>query len=1700
MGCPIEVEDVFGPAVASTCHWGFDFTLLFEEIFFGIVPVVVLSVLIPLRLFQLYRRQPVFRPGVFYYIKIACHAANSTIQLVKLIFLVIPNFVPKTRASIATAALSFYISLLLLALSHFEHLRSVRPSALLSLYFGLSILFDTIRARTLWTIEGNLPFAVAFSVDLGFKLALFIFESLEKESGYRRATYETVSHETAGNVFTRGLFWWLNPLLWKGFRRILDVDQLPAIDNELSSPELQKRVWARWERLPHKTPGALVKLLFSEYKYSMFQGMLPRLALSGFTFAQPFLITRVVNFATDPVVRLDNQLGNGLIAATALIYIGLAVSNANAQHKTYRVITKLRATLVSLIYYKTLGVSIPTAQESSAVTLMSTDVERSGTGLRFMHEVWASPIDIGLAIYLLERQLGPAAAAPGVLFMLCSGAGLRVAASMGQRQKLWLESIERRIKATSDMLSSMKEVRMGGLQARMEDEIEKLRKEEIEISRKFKNALALIVCLSYTTAAMGPVFSFGIFSLLAKRNNTTPLTTEKGFTSLAVFSLLRTPMALILDSIAGLVASIGAMQRIGEYLAAESHLPAHRHHTSPSPPPPYDPMSFEKGDERYDPVPLKELQPNLDSPSNSPDPRVVLATKYSAGWEKDRGFIVQDLNFSVMRGSLTFIVGPVGCGKSTLLNAMLGETTVNSGDLHTTFDRAAFAGQSPWLISDTIRNNIVGTSVFEPVWYNQVIDACALRDDISSMAHGDQEIVDGGGSNLSGGQQARVGVARAVYSRQRVIIFDDVMSGLDARTESTLFTNLLGPEGLLRNDSITTIFATNAVHRLSAGDHVIALTADGKILEQGPYAELLKTKHGQSSPPESDGFEQASIKPVDTEVQGLIAKLSAQEVKGSQRRTGDLSVYQYYAKIVGWFNFLLFLSCGALFVFALVFPQYLVKWWAEQNAREPHSKLGLYLGSYFGLAWLAIFGLAAGCLQLVVRMMPRASTSFHTILLQTTLNAPLSLFSGSNVGDSVNRFSSDLQLIDMELPLALFNTSIEFLSSIANLIVIAISAKFIGAALPAVLVVFFFVQKFYLRTARQLRLLDIEAKGPLFSHFLETLSGIAAIRSYGAEADYEHRAMDKLDYSQKPNYLLYCVQRWLNLVLDFIVAGIAIVFIAIAVKTKGDIDPGLIGTALVGIVNFSVSIKALLENWTNLETSVGAVSRVRSFALETRSEHMPGENHPPPPNWPAEGNVTYHEITATWEGKDKPVIKELSLGVEPGKKLAICGRSGSGKSSLISALFRLLEPQLGAIIIDGVDLTTMPRQEIRGRLICVPQAPFLLTGSIRENVDPFHVATDEDVMYALRQVQMLEAIQSIGGLNATVDGDKMSVGQKQLICLARATLRPGSILVLDEATASLDFDTDEIVQKVIRTAFKHHTIIAIAHRLKTIVDYDHVAVISDGRLVEYGPPSRLLEDQSSRFAQLYRISAGHTKIERAKSLARARSLQRNASARSGLTIRSLSKNVHRPPPLNDDPSQDLGRSNSWTTEDGKGPPSLANLQTTNLDHDKAEQDLSAWPSYHDSRPNFPDDDDDDEGVSPLIAGTLSGPHSDFPVMPTFAISSAPNSATSDSHFTVRQQIDAAFMSYTNASSRAGAGTGTIGRGGGVGMGDYGRYGGLARLATMKREREKREMDRRWEERLGRFGSLNGRTEGEEVVEGEASGSQARYSVPDVDFD
>ncbi|OAL69956.1 multidrug resistance protein [Trichophyton violaceum] len=1435
MSCTIRAEDAFGPAVAPECLDGFDFTLLFEESFFsiGVCSAMLLSLPVQLaRLSHQHNRHQQAPAGPLLYSKLTAHLVSTGIKLVLVALVLVPGRALATRATVAAVSIAAATSASVAVLSYWQHRRSPRPSTPVSLFLGLSLLLDAVRARTLWAVQPRV-FCAVFIAGIVSDLAKFVLELLGRRDdgsdGPGRLPAETVA-----NVYNRSVFWWLNPLLLQGFREILQAEELSAIDQRLRGGE--DSFLGQWEAAKVKSPAALVRLLAAHHLWAALAAVIPRLCLTGLTFTQPFLLARIVRYVTEEAADDDDGLasryGYGLIAAALLIYIGLAVATTNTQHKTYRLITMLRSSLVPLIYTQTLHLDTSAVRDSAALTLMSVDIERISSGLRYFHEIWASPIDIGLALWLLQQQLGVAAVAPAAIFLVCTLSGLLVAASMGARQRQWLEAIQNRVHATSSMLKNIKEIRLGGLQSHAAKKLQELRSKEISESRPFKKALVMIVTLSFTTAATGPLLAFTMYTLLALRNGSQVLDYEKAYTSLSLLALLQTPMALVLDAIAGFVAAFGAVERIGEYASK--------------------PATNASKASSAEMIPLS-IPTRPDTYEEKRKEVFVRAQGFSAGWNADLPFVIKNLDFEILRSTVTFIVGPVGCGKSTLLHSILGEVMHTNGSLQKSVTRVGYCCQEPWITNDTVRDNIIGSNLFQPTWYDQVIDACVLRDDLQGFPCGDQWIVGSGGMALSGGQKARLGIARALYSRETLVLLDDIFSGLDAKTEELIFHNLFGEHGILARENITIVLATNAaVNRLNYADNAIYLDATGNKVSKNDALEKessggvtlaapseKRTSAGQSHENHIGATpELSSARPLTA---------SPQE---KERRVGDTTVYKYYIQVVHFMSAAFFAAVCVVFVLGLTLPHFVIKWWLQRDTEYTISHIELYLGIYAGLAGMAIVSLAVAAWYLTEHMLPRASRQFHEGLLSTVVDAPLQFFLSIDMGTTINRFAQDLQLADMELPLALFNTTVELITCLVQLIIIAVASKYIGAAIPVILTVFYLIQKFYLRTARQLRLLDIEAKAPLFSKFLETLSGLVTIRAFGWQKDYEHHNNQALNDSQKPFYLLFCVQRWLNLVLDLVVAAIAVIVVSIAVRTKGKVDAGSTGIALVNIVQFSTTIKSLMANWTQLEISIGAVSRIRSFSTDTlssrpreRSPELKDETTEPTisPSWPEHGTIEFRGVTAEYEINSTPVIKNLNLSIHKGEKIALCGKSGSGKSSVISALFRILHISEGNIIIDGLDISAIPQEILYTRLVCVTQTPYLIQGTVRENVDPFGTSSDEQVNQVLKEVTLWDTVVARGGIEVQLSDELFSVGQKQLLCLARAMLRPGSILLLDEVSSSVDLHTNKLMQSIIRKHFATRTVITIAHQIFTILDADRVAVISNGEIVEEGQPTELLE-------------------------------------------------------------------------------------------------------------------------------------------------------------------------------------------------------------------------------------------------------------------
>lgn len=656
------------------------------------------------------------------------------------------------------------------------------------------------------------------------------------------------------------------------------------------------------------------------------------------------------------------------------------------QHKTYRTLTMVRAGIISLIYDHTLRLNSGSASESTSLTLINADTERVTSGMRNMHEMWASFIEIGIALFLLERQVGVATAAGvGVIVgkLLISMPYLvhadtdsigclvmtgQVGKHLGQRQTTWLEAIQKRITTTVSALDAVKGMKMTGSSSTISEVIMNLRANDIKLSRKFRELLIVLVSMSYISAQLTPVVTFATYSLLANARNTVPLTAATAFTSLTIFALLGQAVAGWIDATMGVAMATASLERIREYLASgvrvdfREVVPAptasgmHKRYSSranrsvshrrsrPSREPSQATRASSRVSRGHSRLPIirspsQANQPSLamfsfhdfflqerDLPTLNPSERikdaVITVRDCSAGWTEGSTPVLKDMNFSVNRGDLAIVIGPVGCGKSTLLRVVLGEVPEITGKVVVQQVEAAFSAQTPWLSNASIRDNIVGQSRYHPRWYHKVCRACALDLDFNRFEDGDRTLIGSRGITLSGGQKARVALARTVYSDRDISILDDAFCGLDPKTEQMVFGSLLGFDGLLRGRHKTTILATNSVRNVSLADLIIVLDKSGAVVEQGSYSELRQAG-GYFQSLETSQNESSSVNLLEHEspVDSIAAAKLFATVGDDSRRTGDLTIYNYYFNTIGWVSWGVFVVLVAGFVFTTIFPR-----------------------------------------------------------------------------------------------------------------------------------------------------------------------------------------------------------------------------------------------------------------------------------------------------------------------------------------------------------------------------------------------------------------------------------------------------------------------------------------------------------------------------------------------------------------------------------------------------------------------------------------------------------------------------------------------------------------------------------------------------------------------------------------------------------
>ncbi|ETS74059.1 hypothetical protein PFICI_13925 [Pestalotiopsis fici W106-1] len=1451
-------DDAFGPRLEGA----FDFTLLFEQSIFSILPSAVLICVAAARIGWLRRKDVKVRAGMLLGAKLGTAGIQCCLQLVTLVLWSVPNSLP-TRASIPASALSLIASGAVGALFYIEHRRSTAPSKILSGYLFLTILLDVAQARTLFQRAGLRSLAAIFVTSLSIKLVLLLLEEVPKRSLLAPGLKETTSVEKTSGPLSRTVFWWLNSLFRKGFGDILSLGDLSIIQAKFTSRQLQDCLGAVWDKCNKQRKHCLTLATFRAFSSTCAITVLPRLCLSALRFAQPFLIQRIITFVGEPPTTNSSEIASGLIGATALVYIGMAVTRAYYQHLNFQLTTMIRGGLVALIFQKTLELDSTKASEGDAISLISADIEGIEPGISLIHEVWASIIELGIALYLLERQVGAAC-----FFVIIPAAGASMLTSqlmkaMRPARMSWGKAIKERVSASSNMLAQIKSLKTMGLTSYMSTSIQNLRVAELDVSRKFRLALIRILTTGRLADQMTPVVIIAGAVFWTKRTEDQELSVAEVFSALAIISLVSSPISQLISCLPNAMASIACFDRIQEYLLEEeigsSCLKPSKSH---------DNTDFEEREGGASGLPLSasiELTGMIPHQSRSPSSPAAVIVKDGFYTPADSGSpILQGINLSVSWSSCVMIAGPIGSGKTTLLKIILGEKPLSKGSIQVDRNQIAYCNQTPWLRNISVRDNIVSPNLWDDLWFATVVRACALDKDLSLLPNGDQTLVGSGGVALSGGQKQRVALARAVYSHKSILILDDVLSALDNATGSIVFERLLGKEGILRSRDITVVLATHSVHYLPASDAIIVLAKDGQIAQQGTFGDLKNTD-GYVRDLALEQIARAKAMEDEDTTDGAESKPKVEaanensEALDLKRQTGDISLYTFYFKSVSWFLAVFWLALAILYTGLSKIPDVWIRIWAEQGM---NNNSGYYFGSYFALSFSSVLASAFSVSFFMLVIVPKSAQHLHWLFLESVMKAPLWFFTTTDSGVTLNRFAQDMTLLDNRLPVAVYHTIYDVLFVLLSTALIAAGAQYVAAVIPFSVIALYLLAKYYLRTSRQIRYLDLEAKTPLFTLLTETIDGLSTIRAFGWRRSILEESFRLLDGSQKPYYLLFCIQRWLTVVLDLFIAAIAVILVAFAVKFRNTTTQGAIGVAMVNILGLNTELSELVNNWADLETSLGAIARLRSFLQDTPKEDDPGRVAPADATWPSQGRVDLKGLSAAYRANDNPVLRNVSLSVLPGQKIGICGRTGSGKSSLILTILRLLEIESGAISIDGVDLSTVSRESVRTRIITLPQDPVKLSGTVRQNLIPGEAASslataggneDERLESALTRVDMWDLIRERGGLDADFGDMELSQGQRQLFCLARAILRrnDSTIVLLDEPTSSIDRETDERVMKVIREDFKHCTVIAVAHRLETILDSDVIAVMDAGKIQEIGEPKALLGQADSRFKALW---------------------------------------------------------------------------------------------------------------------------------------------------------------------------------------------------------------------------------------------------------
>ncbi|XP_008836595.1 canalicular multispecific organic anion transporter 2 isoform X1 [Nannospalax galili] len=1391
--------------------------------------------------------------------------------------------------------------LLATLLIQYERLRGVQSSGVLIVFWFLCVVCAIIpfRSKILSVMaEGRIsdPFRfTTFYLYFALVLCALILSCFREKPPF--FSPENVDPnpcpETSAGFLSRLSFWWFTKLAILGYRHPLEEQDLWSLNEEDRSHKVVQRLLEAWQgqqkhtagpqagAFEQKTPGedevllggqpksrkpSFLWALVRTFTSSLVISICFKLIQDLLAFVNPQLLSMLIRFISNPTA----PTWWGFLLAGMMFICSLMQTLILHQyfHCIFVTALRLRTAIIGVIYRKALVITNAVKRESTVgemVNLMSVDAQRFMDVSPFLNLLWSAPLQVILAIYFLWQLLGPSVLAGVAVLVLLIPLNSAVAMKMRTFQVQQMKLKDSRIKLMSEILNGIKVLKLYAWEPSFLEQVEGIREGELQLLRKGAYYQAISTFIWVCTPFLVTLITLGVYVAVDQNN---VLDAEKAFVSVSLFDILKFPLNMLPQLISNLTQTSVSLKRIQHFLSQDE----------------LDPQCVER----------KTISPGY----------AITIHSGTFTWAQDLPPTLHSIDIQILKGALVAVVGPVGCGKSSLVSALLGEMEKLEGTVSVKGSVAYVPQQAWIQNCTLQENVLFGQALNPKRYQQALETCALLADLDMLPGGDQTEIGEKGINLSGGQRQrvslARAVYSdadifllddplSAVDSHVAKHIFDKVIGpdGILAGKTRVLVTHGISflPQtdfiivladgqvsemghysALLQHDGSFANFLRNYAPdedeeyledrkiALEDADEEVLLIEDTLSTHTEPTDEpamyevrkfmrqlsSMSSEEGQSRP-----VPKRHVNPSETDAQVIKTKETGTLIEEEKAQTGTvkLSVFGDYAKSVGLYTTvaicLLYAGQSAAAIGANVW----LSAWANEaavNGRQNNTtlRLGVYaaLGILQGLlVMLSAFTMAVGGVQ--------AARLLHSALLHNKIRSPQSFFDTTPLGRILNRFSKDIHTIDEVLAptiLMLFNS---FFNSISTLVVIVVSTPlFLVVVLP--LAVFYgFVQRFYVATSRQLKRLESISRSPIYSHFSETVSGTSVIRAYDRIQDFKVLSDTKVDINQKSCYPYIASNRWLGVRVEF-VGNCVVLFAALfAVIGRSTLSPGLVGLSVSYALQVTLALNWMIRMMSDLESNIVAVERVKEYSKTVTEAPWVVESKCPPEGWPMRGEVEFRNYSVRYRPGLELVLKNLTLHVHGGEKVGIVGRTGAGKSSMTLCLFRILEAAEGEILIDGLNVANIGLHDLRSQLTIIPQDPILFSGTLRMNLDPFGRYSEEDIWRALELSHLHTFVSNqAAGLDfqCSEGGENLSVGQRQLVCLARALLRKSRVLVLDEATAAIDLETDDLIQGTIRTQFEACTVLTIAHRLNTIMDYTRVLVLDKGAIAEFDSPNNLI--------------------------------------------------------------------------------------------------------------------------------------------------------------------------------------------------------------------------------------------------------------------